>query len=146
MKQMKIRKLIILLSTFLITILISCNLDQVESKYSDFKSADEKGLFEKGWIPKELVAESMTEIYLLTNLDRNTCVFTYLTTENDLERIKTIIQPLDSEETMKYVPQSKELIISIEKLRQNFIVTNDKSDTIYIAIDDSINRVFGWRK
>lgn len=126
--------------------LISCNLDQVESKYSDFKSADEKGLFEKGWIPKELVIESMTDIYLLTDLDRNTCVFTYLTTENDLERIKTIILPLESKETMKYVPQTKEWKESIEKLKQNFIVTNDKSDTVFIAIDDSINRVFGWRQ
>ncbi len=143
---MKTRKLIISLSTFLITMLISCNLDQVENKYSDFKSADENGLFEKGWIPKELVVESMTEIYLLTDLDRNTCVFTYLTTENDLERIKTIILPLESKETMKYVPQSKEWKESIEKLKQNFIVTNYKSDTVFIAIDDNINRVFGWRQ
>jgi len=145
MKEMKTRRLIILLSTFLITMLISCNLDQVESKYSNFKSADEKGFFEKGWIPKELVVESMTEIYLLTDLDRNSCVFTYLTTENDLERIKTIILPLEAKETMKYVPQSEHWIESIEKLKQNYIVTNDKSDTVFIAIDDNINRVFGWR-
>lgn len=142
---MKTRKLIISLSVFLIMMLISCNLDQVESKYSDFKSADEKGLFEKGWIPKELVVESMTEIYLLTDLDRNTCVFTYLTTENDLERIKAIILPIESKEKIKYVPQSKQWIESIEKLKQNFIITNDKSDTVFIGIDDSINRVFGWR-
>ena len=145
MKQVKSRRIIILFSTFLTTMLISCNLDMVESKYSNYMSAEEKGLFEKDWIPKVFIVESMTEIYLLTNLDRNTCIFTYLTTENDLDRIKALIQPLESKNTIKYVPQSKQWIDSIEKLKHNFIVTDDKSDTVFIAIDDKTKRVFGWR-
>ena len=126
-------------------ILISCNYDLVENKFSDFKSAKEKGLFEKGWIPKEFVFESMTEIYLLSNLDNNTCIFTFHTTENDLDRVKEIILPIESTETMKNVPQSKQWIESVEKLKHNFIVTNDKSDTVFIAIDYNNNKVFGWR-
>ena len=136
---------ILSLSIFLIMILISCNYDLVENKYSDFTSAKEKGLFEKGWIPKEFVFESMTEIYLLTNLDRNTCIFTFHITKYDLDRIKEIIQPIESTETMKNVPQSKQWIESVEKLKHNFIVTNDKSDTVFIAIDSNNNKVFGWR-
>lgn len=54
---MKNRRLILSLSIFLIMMLISCNYDQVENKFSNFKSAKEKGLFEKGWIPKEFVFE-----------------------------------------------------------------------------------------
>lgn len=146
MKQVKSGRIIILFSTFLTTMLISCNLDLVESKYSNYKSAEEKGLFEKGWIPKVFVVETMTEINLITNLDKNTCIFTYLTTENDLDRIKTLIQPLESRNTIKNVPQSKQWIVSVEKLKHNFIVTNDKSDTVFIAIDDKTKRVFGWRK
>jgi len=145
MKRIRLRRLIVSLSTFLITLNISCNLDQVESKYSNFKEADDKGLFEKGWIPKIFVVGSMTEIYLLTNLDRNTCIFTYLTTENDLDRIKTLIQPIESKNTINYVPQSKQWMESIGKLKHNFIVSKDKSDTVFVAIDDKINRVFGWR-
>lgn len=125
--------------------LISCNYDQVENKFSNFKSAKEKGLFEKGWIPKEFVFESMTEIYLLTNLDRNTCIFTFRTTANDLIRVKEIILPIESTESMNNVPQSKHWIESVEKLKHNFIVTNDNSDTVFIAIDYNNNRVFGWR-
>lgn len=132
-------------STFLTTMLISCNLDMVESKYSNYMSAEEKGLFEKDWIPKVFIVESMTEINLLTNLDRNTCIFTYLTTEDDLDRIRALIQPLESKNTIKYVPQSKQWIDSIEKLKHNYIVTDDKSDTVFIAIDDKTKRVFGWR-
>ena len=126
--------------------LFSCNLDQVENKYSNFKEAKENGVFEKGWIPKIFIVESMTEIYLLTNLDRNTCIFTYLTSENDLDRIKMLIQPLESKNIIKNVPHSKQWIDSIEKLQHNFIITNDKTDTTFIAIDDKDNRVFGWRK
>jgi hypothetical protein len=146
MKQIKSRRLIVLLSIFLITLFNSCNFDQVESKYSNFNEADEKGLFEKDWIPKVCVVESMTEIYLLTNLDRNTCIFTYLTTENDLDRIKTQIQPLESKNTLKYVPKSKQWTESIGQLKHNFIVSKDKSDTVFIAINDNAKRVFGWRK
>ncbi len=146
MKQLKLRRQFVLFSTILITMLFSCNLDQVENKYSNFKEAKENGVFEKGWIPKIFIVESMTEIYLLTNLDRNTCIFTYLTSENDLDRIKTLIQPLDSKKEVENIPYSKQWIDSIEKLKHNFIVTNDKSDTIFIAIDDKTNRVYGWRK
>jgi hypothetical protein len=145
MKQVKSGRIILLFSIFLTTMLISCNLDMVESKYSNYMSAEEKGLFEKDWIPKVFIFESMTEIYLLTNLDRNTCIFTYLTTEDDLDKIKALIQPLESKNTIKYVPQSKQWIDSIEKLKHNFIVTDDKSDTVFIAIDDKTKRVFGWR-
>jgi hypothetical protein len=144
-KQMKTRWLIISLSLLLIVMNISCNPDQVESKYSNFKSAAANGFFEKGWIPKELAVESMTEISLLTDLDRNTCIFTYLTTKKDMERIKTLIRPVKSKETLKYVPQSKEWIESVKRLKHNFIVTNDKADTVFVAIDDSNKRVFGWR-
>ena len=55
----------------------SCNLDQVESKYDDYESARNAGLFNKMCIPKDLISESIENIYLRTNLDMNTCSFNY---------------------------------------------------------------------
>ncbi len=68
-------RIILIFITLLLTVSQSCNFDQIESKYSDFKSADKDGLFEKGWIPSDFIFNSMTNIYQRTNLDLNSCVF-----------------------------------------------------------------------
>ncbi len=84
----------------LLTILIfsmahfnSCNYDQIESKYADFKSAKKGGLFEKGWIPSALVLQSMSDIYIQTNIDLNTCIFSYCLSKTDIEGLKNKIRP-----------------------------------------------------
>jgi hypothetical protein len=56
----------------------SCNLDQVVNNYPDYDSAKKGGLINQGWIPARLITNSMTNIYLKTNLDRNSGLFSLI--------------------------------------------------------------------
>lgn len=80
--------------TIVLPLLHSCDIDQVENNYSNFELAEKDGLFEKGWIPSEIVFTSMTEIYQRTNVDLNTCIFSYNLSKTDLEILKHKIIPI----------------------------------------------------
>ena len=140
-------RIILIFITILLTVSQSCNLDQVENKYSDFKSADKDGLFEKGWIPSDLVFNSMTNIYQRTNLDLNSCVFNYDLTQTDLEILKEKVKPsvikFEKSHRMKI---SSDWIKLVNEFNHYSFVRPNRNDTVYLAIDENNNRIYGWRK
>lgn len=131
-----------ILVTFVIT---SCTLDQVESKYEDYESARNAGLFNKMWIPKDFISESMENIYLRSNLDMNTCIFSYSLSQQDIEKLHASFQA----SSIEYVPPKG---IKIPQwwsdivANQDSIITfsSDLSSTIYLAIDRDTKTIFGW--
>ena len=140
-------RIILIFITILLTISQSCNFDQVETKYSDFKSADKGGLFEKGWIPSELVFNSMTNIYQRTNLDLNSCVFNYDLTQTDLEKLKEKVKPSAIKfEKLHRMKISSDWIKLVNELNHYYFIQPNKNDTVYLAIDKNNNRIYGWRK
>ena len=131
----------------LLTISQSCNYDQVENKYSDFKSADKNKLFEKGWIPDDLVFNSMTNIYQRTNLDLNSCVFNYDLAQTDLEKIKEKVKPsVIKFEKLHRMKISTDWIKSVNELNHYYFIRPNNYDTVYLAIDENNNKIYGWRK
>ena len=70
-------------TTFALTLLIvlfllgACN--QAPLKYETYQQAKEANLFEKGWIPKAIVNEEIKDIFFQSNLDLNTCIFSFST-------------------------------------------------------------------
>lgn len=69
---------------FIITICIliflsSCNYEQVTTEYTSYKNAHKDDFFAKGWIPYELQDSTMTEIYVRSNVDLNTYIFSFST-------------------------------------------------------------------
>ena len=140
-------RIILIFITLLLTVSQSCNFDQIESKYSDFKSADKDGLFEKGWIPSDLVFNSMTNIYQRTNLDLNSCVFNYNLSQTDLEKLKEKVIPSSIRfEKIHGVKISSDWIKSVKELKHFYYISLGETDTVYFAIDDNNNRIYGWRK
>lgn len=75
---------------FLVCMFISCN-DQIETKFGSYKKAQESDFFEKGWIPNNLIYESMTNIYLQNNIDLNSAFFSYNLSSLDIDNLKTKI-------------------------------------------------------
>ena len=133
---------IILLFTFQ-----SCNFDQVESEFSDFKTADKDGLFDKGWIPSDLVFNSMTNIYQRTNPDLNSCIFNYNLTKTDLEKLKLKVQPSSVRfKKLHRVRTSSDWIKSANQFNHYYYVRSSQTDTVYIAIDEKNSKIYGWRK
>jgi hypothetical protein len=129
------------------TTLLTNSCDQVESKYSDYNEAERDKLFEKGWIPKELTFESMTNIYQRTNLDLNTCFFQFNLSSNDLQTAKASIQPTTIKfEQPRRVNLPNELKEQINKLDHYLIVDEINSDTVFVAIEEQKNLVYGWRR
>ena len=132
---------------FILTIFIinSCSLDQVVSKYDDYESARNAGLFNKMWIPKELISESMSNIYLRTNLDMNTCIFSYSVSHQELERLDASCKSI----LFEYLPPKG---IKIPKwcsdivLNQDSVIrlSTDLSYTTQIVIDRNTSTVYGW--
>ncbi len=140
-------RIILIFITLLLTVSQSCNFDQIESKYSDFKSADKDGLFEKGWIPSDFIFNSMTNIYQRTNLDLNSCVFNYDLSKSDMETLKQKIKPSSQKiEKNHGVKISSDWIELVNELNHYYFVSPSKNDTVYLAIDENNNRIYGWRK
>jgi len=125
----------------------SCESDQIHDNYSDFSQADKNGLFDKGWIPPELVFNSMTDIYQRTNIDLNTCIFNYNLSKKDLIELKEKVKPISTKfNKLHRVQTSEDWIKSVNELDHYFIVKVEKSDTVFIAIDETNNKIYGWRK
>ena len=139
---MRHRFIYIILAIFVMN---SCNLDQVESKYDDYESARNAGLFNKMWIPKELISESMENIYLRTNLDMNTCIFSYSVSQQEMDKLYASFQT----SSIEYMPPKG---IKIPQwwsdivANQDSIITfsSDLSYTFQIVIDRNTNTIFGW--
>ena len=135
-----------ILAIILLIIFQSCNLDQVESEFPDFKTADKDGLFDKGWIPSALVFNSMTNIYQRTNIDLNSCVFNYNLTKTDLEKLKLEVQPSSVRfNKLHGVKTSTDWIKSANQFNHYYICSS-QTDTVYIAIDENNSKIYGWRK
>jgi hypothetical protein len=128
----------------LVSMSISCNSDQVTSKYPDYNSAKEGGLINQSWIPTKIVFNSMTDIYLKTNLDLNACIFSYKLQKSDFENITTLIQPTKEAFFAKNInPPNwwKEKVLTSEK----YFILDETNDTTFITIDNIDKKIFGWR-
>jgi hypothetical protein len=130
----------------ILTTLMINSCDQVESKYSDYQEAKKEELFEKGWIPDKLTFASMTNIYQRTNIDLNTCFFQFNLSSIDIEIVKTSIQPTTIKfEQPRRINLPNKLKDQINKL-DHYIIVNESSDTVFVAIDENENLIYGWRR
>ena len=127
-----------------VSLSISCNNDQLTSKYPDYNSAKEGGLINQRWIPTILVFNSMTEIYLKTNLDLNTCIFSYKLRKSDFEDITNLIQPTKDATFAKNINPPDWWKVKVSTLEKYFIL-DETNDTTFIAVDNIEKKVFGWR-
>jgi hypothetical protein len=133
----------LVISFLLITIsLTSC--DQVESKFPDYNSADKAGFFDRGWIPENLISNSMTNIYQKTNLDLNTCVFSYSLLEPDLIETLAKVQQTNQKELPRGINIPKWWVNKVTTLYHYSIFDSNTNDSIYIAIDKKDFKIFGW--
>lgn len=129
-----------------LTLLQSCDFDHVEVKYSDFDSANKDRLFEKGWIPADLAFNSMTDIYQRTNIDLNTCVFSFNLSKTDIEALKQKVRRTKMTfEEPRRINISSEWAAAVDKLDHYIFTTTDNRDSVYLAIDNQDRKVYGWR-
>jgi hypothetical protein len=120
-------------------------LDQVESKYDGYESAKNAGLFNKMWIPKELISESMENIYLRTNLDMNTCIFSYSVSHQEMDKLDTSFQA----SSIEYLPPKgikipqwwSDIVANQDSIKT---LSSDLSYTFQIVIDRNTNTILGW--
>ena len=144
-KEIMIKRTLLLLGILTTLMINSC--DQVESKYSDYQEAKKDELFEKDWIPHKLTFASMTNIYQRTNIDLNTCFFQFNLSSTDIEKVKTSIQPTTIKfEQPRRINLSNKLKDQINKLDHYIIVNETSSDTVFVAIDEKENLIYGWRR
>jgi hypothetical protein len=130
----------------ILCLLQSCGLDQVEDNYPDYQTANNNELFDKGWIPREIVFQSMTEIHQRTNIDLNSCYFHYQTSKEDIQVIKQRVIPIKMKfEKPRRIRISSKNIQRITGLNYYYIIS-EFNDTVFIAIDLERNKIYGWRK
>lgn len=131
-------------------LLFSC--DRITNKYPSYNSAKEDKLFEKGWIPEEVVYESMINIYQQTEIDIGNCVFHFNLNQSDIIEVKEKLQPTTKKlEVIHGISTSSKWIKDINNLERFYLidtmqlVTQNYLDTVYFAIDIDKNKVYGWR-
>lgn len=126
-------------------LLNSCDLDQIESKYSDFESARKDGFFEKGWIPKQIVYNSMKDIYLIDNIDLNTFAFSFSVAKTDMNSINAQL-------TNKQIDFKNPDRLDIPKcwtkkaktMKFDLLKLNELNNSIFIATDSNECRIYGF--
>ena len=139
-------KIALTIFSLLLALFSACDFDQIEENYSDYYDADKNGLFKKGWIPSEIVFNSMTDIYQRTNLDLNSCVFNYFLSNKDIEDLKDKVEPTSIRFKKSHrVKTSSDWINSVNELRHYYINSANESDTVFLAIDEKNNKIYGWR-
>jgi hypothetical protein len=117
--------------------------DQVEDCYENFEDAQSDQLFEKGWIPEILVYNSMTDIYQRTNLDLNTCIFSFKLSESHLVLVNDKLELAGNINMPKGISLPNHWLNSVEKLSHYYLVEN--GDTIYVAVNIDEQILYGWR-
>jgi hypothetical protein len=134
------------LSLFLLAVLTnSCDLDQVENRFIDYNDAVKDDFFIKGWIPESLILESMKDIFVKSNIDLNTCVFSYKLSQADFDSIKTDLLETDTEfEIPRRIKIPKWWFDNVSLLSNRYYIT-DNYDLVFISIDSKNNKIYGWR-
>ena len=92
--------------------------DQTETEYSNYEIANKNKFFDNGWIPKNMIYQSMTNIYLQNNIDLNSAIFSYNLSSPDIDSrkqsfIKLILNTEILKESMFRVNGQKLLINQI---------------------------------
>ena len=142
----KLNGMILITLTIMLTLLQSCDFDQVEDKYADYNSAFNDQLFEKGWIPLELAFNSMTDIYQRTNVDLNTCVFSFKLSKTDIETVKQkALLTKAIIEHPRRIDLPSEWVKTVNSLDKYILLLLDRTDSVRLAIDDQNGIIYGWR-
>jgi len=128
----------------LLLILAQTSCDQAVSRFPDYSSARKAGIFNQGWIPENLTSNSMTNIYQKTNLDLNSCVFSYSLSEPDLIRTLAIAQQTNQKEIPRGINIPNWWVNKVATLYHYSIFDSKTHDSIYIAIDKQDFKIYGW--
>ena len=135
-----------LLLIFMIPLIVSCSLDQIEVHYPNYEEALADNLFNKGWIPEQIISSSMSEIYLRNNIDINTCIFSFVIQEQEIKALVGNLTPGCSDiNNVKGINIPSTWKNKIPQLDQYNFFDYSTSDTIHLAIDNKENRIYGWR-
>jgi hypothetical protein len=87
----------------------------------------------------------MTDIYQRTNIDLNTCIFNYNLSKKDLIELKEKVEPISARfNKLHRVQTSEDWVKSVNGLKHYFNVGVGNSDTVFIAIDEINNKIYGW--
>ena len=62
---------------------------KTETEYSNYEIANKNKFFDNGWIPKNMIYQSMTNIYLQNNIDLNSAIFSYNLSSPDINSLET---------------------------------------------------------
>lgn len=130
-----LKKATILLIAVISITVSSC--DQSTTKFKTYQQAQNAQLFDKGWIPNELVNENIEDIFLKNNLDLNTCIFSF--------KIKSLPGNLRLRENEYKVEsiQGIEIPAWWKKEVENCQVCDYVNNTA-IAIDTVNYKLYGW--
>ncbi len=129
----------------LVISIFACDFDQNEKTYDNYENAKLDNLFEKNWIPKELIYKSMSNIIVKSNIDLNTCLFSYKLSQKDFENIKSKIKTSQIEfKKPRRIDISNSINKKLIELDKYSFVSVNRKDIIQIAIDNKTNEIYGW--
>ncbi len=132
-----------LIHVLLLLFLCSCNLDRVTYKYETFEQASKDGLFEKGWIPNELINDDIKDIYLQNDIDINTFIFSFQSHEKPI--ILDMGHKLQNEKVKLHrinIPKSW----NSEILGHPKTTLQTDNGLVNIVVNSDLNKVYGWGK
>jgi len=132
---------IMLFSLLVCTWSISCNYDVIESKFANYNEAMDQDYFEKEWIPKELANKKMKKIYVKSDLDRNTCIFSYHLPIEELEKLEQKLVRLEQNYT-EIINVNNSKWFEKELLNLPKYISHDFKHGI--AMNKEKRKIYGW--
>ncbi|HET6559751.1 MAG TPA: hypothetical protein VFG54_20665 [Prolixibacteraceae bacterium] len=141
------KNLYLVFAIIIFTLIYSCDNDQVEKKYKDYNSAFNSGIFDAKWIPEELISKDMSNIYLRTNIDINTCFFAYSTKDSNVDSISRLLSSIKCHVKKPMgIDVPRELLTQAERLDFYLLKQKDMNDSVFIAVDKNAKMILGLRK
>lgn len=137
------------LSYFMLALILcttGCRFDEQTVRHNNYNSAVENSILDKGWIPKEIVAESMTDLYLRTNVSTNEAIFYFRLSDSDLLKVKSVTeQEINPSELKTRIKTPRWWRKQVAENNYNRYKYADASGMVYLLIDQDNNGVYGWR-
>ena len=122
----------------------ACSPDQVEVAYSTYEEANADQFFENGRIPENAILPTMINIFCLSDVEANSCIFGFQASAEDIEMLRSKLRFTDEFVQLPETIQQPKWWIDILTNSKNYVLQSG-DDIVFIAIQNDGNTVLGWR-
>ena len=123
-----------------------CHFEEITTRHSTYASAVDGNILRKGWIPEEIVFDSMTDIFLRTNPSTNEAIFYFKLSERHMLDLENILERDTIQTELKTrINTPRWWKRGIKEKMENRYKYKDNTAVVYFYLNKDQKEIFGWR-